>query len=87
MEKDKLQKLEIAAAFVVFLLYGYLCLHFYLERSTMSDYAFQLFKMIQTCALKTFQIELLSTTSQKNELERIRPFCPIKYKLITIYLG
>ncbi len=52
----KINKFELAAIFLLFFIYSYLSIHFYIDRTTLTDNAFYLFKMIQ---LKSFNIEHL----------------------------
>ncbi|MFN8282693.1 MAG: hypothetical protein U0U67_05730 [Chitinophagales bacterium] len=59
-QKATIPVLEKIAFSILFIWYAYLCFHFYAERSTMTDYAFQLFKMIET---KNFNVEHLRYAS------------------------
>ncbi len=90
MKNTIVPKFEFAAFSLLFLLYGFLCLHFYVERSTMTDYSFQLFKMIQT---ENFNIEHLrygSVTTQWMVIPLIKMGVSLKTLLvaysINIYL-
>jgi len=56
MNATLFNKLEIALFTILFLFYGFLCIHFYVERTTLTDNAFYLFKMVQT---ESFNVEHL----------------------------